>query len=50
MTLKLKLKLLVRVVRRRVGGGEELEAVLKKYPKLTEAEEKAMAREALKQR
>lgn len=36
--MTLKLKLLVRVVRRRVGGGEELEAVLKEYPKLTEAE------------
>lgn len=46
--MTLKLRLLVRVVRRRVEGGEELEAVLKEYPKLTEAE-KAMVREALKQ-
>lgn len=36
MTLKLKLKLLCRVVRRRVERGEELTEVLKDYPKLTE--------------
>lgn len=46
--MTLRLKLLIRVVKRRVEGGEELEAVLKEYPKLTEAE-KAMVREALKQ-
>lgn len=40
--MTLRLKLLVRVVRRRVEGGEELEAVLKEYPKLTEAEKKAV--------
>ena len=40
--MTLKLKLLVRVVRRRVGGGEELSAVLKDYPRLTEAEKKAL--------
>ena len=36
MTLKLKLKLLCRVVRRRGERGEELTEVLKDYPKLTE--------------
>ncbi len=36
MTLKLKLKLLCRVVRRRVERGEDLSEVLKDYPKLTE--------------
>ena len=33
-------KILCRVVRRRVEGGEKLEAVLNEYPRLTE-EEKA---------
>ncbi len=46
--MTLRLKLLVRVVRRRVESGEELEAVLKEYPKLTEAEKKAV-RGALKE-
>ena len=45
--MTLKLKLLVRVVRRRVEGGEELTAVLADYPKLTEAEKKTV-RGALK--
>ena len=36
--MSLALKLLCRVVRRRVENGEELEAVLADYPKLTEAE------------
>lgn len=40
--MTLRLKLLVRVVRRRVEGGEELTAVLAGYPKLTEAEKKAV--------
>ena len=44
--MTLKLKLLVRVVRRRVEGGEELTTVLADYPKLTEAE-KAMVLNAL---
>lgn len=34
--MTLKLKLLCRVVRRRVERGEELFAVLKDYPRLTE--------------
>ena len=33
-----QLKLLVRVVKRRVGSGEDLEEVLKDYPKLKPAE------------
>ena len=36
--MSLALKLLCRVVRRRVENGEDLEAVLAEYPKLTEAE------------
>lgn len=36
--MSLALKLLCRVVRRRVENGEDLEAVLADYPKLTEAE------------
>lgn len=40
------LKLLCRVVRRRVDKGEDLEAVLADYPKLTEAE-KATLRELI---
>lgn len=46
--MTLRLKLLIRVVKRRVEGGEELEAVLRDYPKLTEAEKKAV-RGALKE-
>ena len=38
MTLKLRLRLLVRVVQRRVTAGEDLDAVLAEYPRLTEAE------------
>ena len=34
----MQLKLLVRVVKRRVGSGEDLEEVLKDYPKLKPAE------------
>lgn len=44
--MTMALKLLVRVVRRRVNAGEDLETVLADYPKLTE-EEKAAVREAL---
>lgn len=40
--MTLKLRLLVRVVRRRVEGGEELTAVLADYPRLTETEKKAL--------
>lgn len=40
------LHLLCRVVRRRVARGEELEAVLADYPKLTE-EEKVTVRKAV---
>ena len=40
--MTMKLRLLVRVVRRRLEGGEELGAVLKDYPRLTEAEKKAL--------
>ena len=44
--MTLALKLLLRVAKRRLTAGEELEAVLADYPKLTEAE-KALVREAL---
>lgn len=44
--MTLALKLLVRVVRRRISAGEELEAVLADYPKLTE-EELTTVRQAL---
>ena len=44
--MTMALKLLIRVVRRRVNAGEELETVLADYPKLTE-EEKDTVREAL---
>lgn len=44
--MTMALKLLVRVVRRRVNAGENLEAILADYPKLTEAE-KDTVREAL---
>lgn len=40
--MTLRLKLLIRVVKRRVEGGEELEAVLRDYPRLTEAEKKTV--------
>lgn len=40
------MKLLVRVVRRRVARGEDLEAVLAEYPRLTE-EERALVVNAL---
>lgn len=36
--MKTALKLLCRVVRRRLAGGEDLEKILKDYPRLTEAE------------
>ena len=36
--MTMQLKLLVRVVKRRVGSGEDLEEVLKDYPKLKPAE------------
>lgn len=44
MTLKLKLKLLCRVVRRRVERGEELTEVLKDYPRLTEKQKAEIVR------
>lgn len=40
--MTLRLKLLIRVVKRRVEGGEELEAVLRDYPRLTAAEKKTV--------
>lgn len=40
--MTLALKLLIRVVKRRVTGGEELETVLADYPKLTETEKKTV--------
>jgi len=40
--MTLALKLLIRVVRRRVESGEEANAVLADYPKLTEGERKAV--------
>lgn len=36
--MTLAMKLLIRVVRRRVNAGEDLDTVLADYPKLTEAE------------
>ena len=36
------LSLLCRVIRRRVEKGEELEAVLRNYPRLTEEEREAV--------
>lgn len=36
--MTLAMKLLLRVVQRRVGAGETLEAVLADYPKLSQAE------------
>ena len=36
--MTLKLKILLRVVKRRAEAGEALDAVLKTYPKLTQAE------------
>lgn len=44
--MTMALKLLVRVVRRRVNAGEDLETVLADYPKLTE-KEKVTVREVL---
>lgn len=40
--MTMALKLLCRVVRRRVEQGEELEAVLLEYPRLTEEEREAV--------
>ena len=44
--MTMALSLLCRVVRRRVARGEELEAILLDYPRLTEAE-KVQVRAAL---
>lgn len=44
--MTLAMKLLIRVVRRRVNAGEDLEAVLADYPKLT-VEERVKIREAI---
>ena len=40
--MTLALTLLCRVIRRRVARGEDLEAVLADYPKLTEAERETL--------
>ena len=40
--MTIALNLLCRVVRRRLARGEELEAVLADYPKLTEAERESV--------
>lgn len=40
--MTMALSLLCRVVRRRVEKGEDLEAVLKDYPKLTDQEREAV--------
>lgn len=40
--MTMALSLLCRVIRRRAGQGEELEAVLKDYPKLTDEEREAV--------
>lgn len=40
--MTMALSLLCRVVRRRVEKGEELEAVLREYPRLTEEEREAV--------
>lgn len=40
--MTLKLRLLVRVVQRRVGAGEALEAVLKDYPRMMEEERESI--------
>ena len=40
--MTLRLKLLLRVVKRRVDAGEALSEVLAEYPKLSEAERKAV--------
>lgn len=42
--MTLKLKLLCRVVRRRVERGEELNAVLADYPRLTEKQKAEIVR------
>lgn len=44
--MTMALNLLCRVIRRRVGKGEELDNILRDYPKLTEAEQ-ALVREAV---
>lgn len=44
--MTLQLKLLIRVVTRRVKAGEDIEAVLQSYPKLT-AEEAEIVRQAV---
>lgn len=46
--MTMALKLLCRVVRRRLERGSALEAVLRDYPRLTEAE-RAQVRESLEQ-
>ncbi len=40
--MTLRRKLLLRVVKRRVDAGEKLDAVLRDYPRLSEAEKKLM--------
>lgn len=40
--MTLRLKLLLRVVKRRVDAGEKLDTVLRDYPRLSEAERKAV--------
>lgn len=40
--MTLRRKLLLRVVKRRVDAGKKLDAVLRDYPRLSEAEKKLM--------
>ena len=44
--MTMALNLLCRVIRRRVSKGEELNSILRDYPKLTEVEQ-ALVREAV---
>lgn len=46
--MTMALSLLCRVIRRRVAKGEELEAVLTEYPRLTE-EERALIKRTLRE-
>ena len=47
--MTLKFKLLLRVVQRRMENGEELDAILKDYPRMTE-EERESIREKCKEK
>lgn len=45
--MNLKLKIMLKAVKIRMEKGEELEAILQSYPKLTEEEKEALRKELI---